>query len=343
MSHSRGWSDVMNDSTPTSAPDPGDRARIDDLVARHHDELFAHCYRMLGSLHDADDALQDTIVRAWKGLGGFDGRSSHRTWLYRIATNVCLTALQHRTRRQMPTDFDPDDATSVDGDIAWTDPFISAQGPSSPEDVATSRESVELAFVAAYQVLPAGQRAALMLRDVLGYSARETALILDTTATAVNSSLRRARATLRDVAPEHSQHATMKRLGDTVVRSIIDDYVDAWERNDADQLVGLLAADATFAMPPRRMWFQGPDAIHRFLIEQPMQYRWRLVPARTGANLAFACYSADDHGRWVANSVDVLELHNDKIGRIVSFMYPHLVERLGLPATLPIDDHGADT
>src|SRR4051794_28653549 len=199
-----------------------------ELVEPHRRELHAHCYRMLGSLQDAEDALQDALLRAWRGLDRFEGRSSPRSWLYRIATNACLDALARRpAKRELPIDRDPDDAPLTE--TVWLEPY-----PDDPDASYEQRESVELAFIAALQHLPANQRAVLILREVLGFSAKETAEMLDTTPASVNSAMQRARASVEGRLPERSQQETLRMLGDGEIRELVERYVEAWNRGDVD-------------------------------------------------------------------------------------------------------------
>ncbi len=316
----------------------GDERAFERLVRPYRRELLAHCYRMTGSVHDADDALQDAMVRAWKGLAGFAARSSLRTWLYKIATNASLALIERNSRRSLPIDPLPDAASDRAGrhdEPTWLGPFpYDEPSIESPDGSLERRESIELAFVAALQFLPATQRAVLILRDVMGFSAKETATLLDVTVPTVTSSLQRARATIQDRLPDRSQQATLHALGDDRIATIVDAYVDAWERRDTPALVALLAEDATFSMPPDPALFHGTDAIGAFLVEAPFTHRWRLIPTRANGQLAFGCYRWVN-GQWKADSVDVLTMRDDKIERITAFHQPHVLGQLGLPAVLP--------
>jgi RNA polymerase sigma-70 factor (ECF subfamily) len=295
------------------------------LIEPHRAELRAHCYRMLGSIHDAEDALQDALLRAWKGLHRFEGRSSVRTWLYRIATNACLDLMKRRPKpaAEWPDPF-PDEMAEIEDGLA------------SPDARYERRESVELAFVAALQHLPATQRAALLLRDVLGFSAKETAEALDTTVPSVNGALRRARAAIEGRLPEHSQQATLRELGDHEVRGIVERYADALERGDLEALVDMLAEDAKFSMPPLPDRFHGLDEIVPFLREGPFRVRWRNLPVRASGQMAVAAYIWDaERGAYPFHSLDVLTLAGDRIGAITAFMDDQLFAPFGLPDELP--------
>jgi RNA polymerase sigma-70 factor, ECF subfamily len=325
----------------------GDERAYDRLVEPHRDELRAHCYRMLGSAQDAEDALQDALLRAWRGLPGFEGRSSLRTWLYTIATNVCLKAIERRRRLVLPIDYGPP-ADPHDGpgeplaEAVWVEPYPDEQlaldaSPAGPEARYERRESVELAFIAALQHLPARQRAALILRDVLGFSARETAAALETTPASIDSALQRAHRTVDERLPERSQQATLRALGDERLRAVVEEFVAAWERADVDAVVALLADDAVIAMPPRPTWFQGRDAVADFLEGWPLtgaEVR-RLVPTRANGQLAFGDYVWDaEAGAFVPHALTVLTLRGDRIAEITAFLEIEAVERFGLPARL---------
>jgi RNA polymerase sigma-70 factor (ECF subfamily) len=289
------------------------------LVEAHRQELHAHCYRLLGSLDDAEDAVQETLLRAWRGLSGFEGRSSPRTWLFRIATNACLRAIERRPRPAMLDPY-PD----------WQ--LELADGRAAPEARYEQRESVELAFIAALRHLPARQRAVLLLRDVLGFSAREAAEALDTTVASANSALQRARRTVAERLPERSQQATLRSLGDRRVRALVERYVEAWERGDAGAILALLTEDAGFAMPPAPVRYDGRAEIAAFLPAGPLTDRWRFLPLRVSGQLAFGTYSWDDARRcYVARGLDVLDLRASSVAAITAFNAPELFPRFGLP------------
>ncbi|WP_203417140.1 RNA polymerase subunit sigma-70 [Jiangella ureilytica] len=249
------------------------------LVGPYRRELTAHCYRMLGSVQDAEDAVQETLLAAWRGLDGFEGRSSVRTWLYRIATHACLRLSSKRPPRLLSPDHGPArrDVWELGSPVAgpvWLEPW-----PTDPADEYVTRESVELAFVAALQHLPATQRAVLILREVLQYSAAETASLLDTTPASVNSALQRARASVGERLPAVSQRDELSALGADGQRELLDAFVAAWEAADVPALLALLAEDARFTMPPLPAWFSGRVDVGRFLAERVFETPWKLRPA----------------------------------------------------------------
>ncbi len=311
----------------------GDEDAFRRLVEPHRRELHAHCYRMLGSLHDAEDALQDTLLRAWRGLSRLEERTLLRPWLYKIATNVCLDAIARRPKRVLPVDYGPA-ADPHDGpgepvvESVWLEPYPDERlgledGFAAPEARYEQREGVELAFVAALQNLPATQRAALILREVLGFSAREAAELLDTTVASVNSALQRARKAVDERLPEQSQQATLRALGDERLAEIVDGYVEAWQRGDVEAVVGMLTEDATFAMPPLRTWFRGHDAIAVFLAGWPLSgnWRWRVLRARANGQEALAFYTWDpDEHAYLPFALNVLTLRGERISDVTAFV-----------------------
>jgi RNA polymerase sigma-70 factor, ECF subfamily len=311
----------------------GDEEAFRRLLEPFRGELHAHCYRMLGSVHDAEDALQDVLLRAWRGLVRFEGRSSLRSWLYTIATNACLNVIARRPKRVLPIDYGPPtDPHHAPGEplveSVWVEPYPDERlgvedGFAAPEARYEQRESVELAFVAALQHLPATQRAVLILREVLGFSAREVAEALDTTVASVNSALQRARKAVDERLPEQSQQATLRALGDQGVREVVESYVEAWERGDVDSVVAMLTEDATFAMPPLRTWYQGRDGIARFLAGWPLSglWRWRHLGARSNGQEALAFYSWDEEaGTYLPFALNVLTLRGGEISDVTAFV-----------------------
>jgi RNA polymerase sigma-70 factor, ECF subfamily len=326
----------------------GDEDAFRRLVEPHRAALHAHCYRMLGSLHDAEDALQDALLRAWRGLCGFHGQGALRNWLYRIATNACLDAIARRPKRVLPIDYGP--PVSGEGgepgepvaESVWVEPYpdetLSLEdGYAGPEARYEQREAVELAFVAALQHLPARQRAVLILREVLGFSAKEVSESLGTTVASVNSALQRARKAVDDRLPEKSQQATLRSLGDERVRQIVQNFVDAFERGDVDAIVALLAEDATFAMPPYEEWYLGREAIaDSWLMPGAPPTGLRYLSTRANGQLALGVYALDpERGRYLPIALDVLTLRGRRIADITAFRTPDLFPRFGLPPELP--------
>ena len=302
-----------------------DSASFQELIEPYRSELHAHCYRMLGSAEDAEDAFQDALLRAWRGLSRFEGRSSLRSWLYRIATNSCLRLIERRPKRVLPIDYggpsDPhDDPAPPLVESVWVEPYPAdaiADGFAAPDARYERRESVELAFAAALQHLPARQRAVLILRDVLGFSGAEVADTLETTPEAVYSALQRAHKAVDERLPARSQQETLRALGDTRVRETVEQYVDAWERGDVDAIVSMLADDAVLAMPPRPSWYRGHEAARVFLARGPLAAtKSRQVhPAHANAQLAVASLYSQRAGG--PNTVQVLQLIAlDPAGRI---------------------------
>ena len=326
----------------------GDDDAFGRLAGPYRRALYAHCYRMLGSAADADDALQETLLRAWRALPRFEGRSSLRSWLYTIATNACLRAIERRPRRVLPVDYGPA-ADPHDGpaepvtEAVWLGPYPDQRldlgsCPVGPEARYEQRESVELAFIAALQHLPARQRAVLILRDVLSFSARETATVLDTTPVSVDSALQRAHRTVDQRLPEQRQQATLRSLSDDTLRQVVQRYVTAWERNDVDAVVAMLAEDAKLAMPPLPAWYDGRDQVALFLSRGPLRgaTRWRLIPTGANGQLAFGLYAWDDETQtFLPRAIDVLTLHGTQIQEITAFLSPDAFRHFDLPARLP--------
>jgi len=324
----------MTEQQLVAAARDGDESAFGELVDAHRSGLYVHCYRMLGSPQDAEDALQEALLRAWRGLPRFAGRSSLRSWLYSIATNAALRLIERRPRRVLPVDYGP---ATADPHAEIPPPLTESVWIEPLPDTALGyeqRETVELAFVAALQLLPARQRAVLILRDVLGFSAPEVAAALETTPVAIHSALQRAHATIGQHLPERSQQAALQALDDTALRTLVDSYVDAWERSDVAALAALLTEDAVLSMPPHSTWFQGRDAVAAFLATRPMGdgRLWPSVQANANGQLAFGHYrvEADGTGR-TPHSINVLTLREGRIDGIIAFLMPELFERFGLP------------
>jgi RNA polymerase sigma-70 factor, ECF subfamily len=311
----------------------GDQAAFARLVEPHRGELQAHCYRMLGSVHDAEDALQDALLRAWRGLSGLKDQQSLRAWLYRIATNTSLDAISRRPKRVLPVDYGPA-ADPHDGpgepvvESVWVEPYPDERlavedGYAGPEARYERREAVELAFIAALQHLPANQRAVLILREVLGFSAQEVSESLETTVASVNSALQRARKAVDERLPEQSQQATLRSLGDERVSELVESYVEAWQREDIGAVVDMLADDATFSMPPLRTWYGGREALLDFMHVGPLSGEWRWHPVRVRASgqeaLAFySWYEPDQTYRPFA--LNMLTFRGERISDVTAFI-----------------------
>jgi RNA polymerase sigma-70 factor (ECF subfamily) len=314
------------------------------LVEPHRRGLHAHCYRMLGSLHDAEDAHQDALLRAWRALPRLREDGSLRAWLYAIATNVCLDAIARRPTRVLPAGHGPSvaGADEVGDPVAepiWLEPYPDEEledGYAAPDARYEQREAVELAFVAALQHLPAQQRAVLILCEVLGFSARETSASLETTVPAVNSALQRARKAVEERLPERSQQATLRALGDSRSRELLQRYLDAWEENDVDAIVAMLAHDATVQMPPWPAWFRGRDTIAHVMRspgEGCEHGGWRFLPVRANGQLSSASYRLLD-GRYVATAIEVLDVRDGLIQVATGFVDGDLFPRFDLPLEL---------
>ncbi|HEU5390593.1 MAG TPA: RNA polymerase subunit sigma-70 [Streptosporangiaceae bacterium] len=305
------------------------------LTGPYRRELIAHCYRMTGSLDEAEDLVQETYLRAWRSFGRFEGRSSLRTWLYRIATNACLSALEHGRRRVLPAGL----PAGEQGDAAWLQPLpdhvagLGGGSPADPAEVAVTRQSVRLALVAALQYLPPRHRAVLILRDVLGWRAAEVAGLLGTTTAAVNNVLRRARARLAEAGPDPDA------IREPAEPGLAAQYAAAFRDADIDALMRLLTSDAVLEMPPLAAWFRGPAAIGRFLSDRVLTgpgVMW-LVPAPANGQPGFACYLRHGDGGYRAHAVQVLGPCAAGLGRITIFLDPALFASFGLPPVLAPD------
>ncbi len=305
------------------------------LVSPFRRELAAHCYRMLGSLADAEDQVQETLISAWRGIDGFEGRASVRGWLYKIATNRCLDEIRRRPRHGLPSDrgapSDPRGPIEPAGELLWVEPCPPGmwEGAASAEAVYTLRESVQLAFVVALQHLPATQRAVLILRDVLGWSAAEVATLLDTTVAAINSALQRARATME----ARPAIAARPIDADAEAEAIAARYIDAWQAGDIDALVALLADDVTVSMPPVPTWFRGADAAREFFAPKMAQAKRRMMRVTGADTLMFASYRGNAPP-FEGYSIQVLHVENGWITGLHAFVDRALLPRFGAPMHL---------
>jgi RNA polymerase sigma-70 factor (ECF subfamily) len=339
---------VANESGTLEAARAGDDRAFHGLTARHERELLVHCYRMLGSIEDAEDMVQETFLRAWRGLNTYEGRSTLRAWLYRIATNVSLDALAKRRRRSMPMEMHaPGNPLEPFGqplpESPWLEPLpdalIDERPGLSPETRYEVRESVTLAFLTALQCLPGRQRAVLLLCDVLGWNARETADILEMSVASVTSSLQRARAAMKKLGAQPG--SARKMPADAARASLLTRYVQAWEAADTESLVALLQEDASMTMPPMPLWFRGRTAIRQFfearLFSGDAQGRFRLEATSANGCPAFALYQRDETGRFRPASLHVLVLDNGLIAEMHSFLVSddRLFSRFGVS---PVDE-----
>jgi RNA polymerase sigma-70 factor (ECF subfamily) len=299
-----------------------------ELATEYQAELRAHCYRILGSVHDAEDALQEALMRAWKGIDRFEGRASVRSWLYAVATNAALDIARHRSRREFAVDLGAPAGRGAELDPAltelpWLEPFpdrwLTSGGQPTPEARYEQRESIELAFVAAVQHLPPLQRAVLLLREVAGFSAAEIAGHLGTSAASVTSALQRARVTMAARGPASSQQSALRTLGDARTRDLARQYADAMENGDIQALTDMLTHDVTFSMPPVPTWYLGLEPVREFLLMYPLTDRWRHRPTWANGQPAVAGYVYDeDVGRFIPASIDVLSFCPEGGGKIAA-------------------------
>ena len=332
----------------------GDSHRFGELTEPYRRELQVHCYRILGSLHEAEDMVQETMIRAWKHLAAYEGRASFRSWLYKIATNACLDFLDSkRSRRLLPFTIlpasNPKSAIQPPShEMTWLEPFpdewLADKSALNPEARYSDSESISLAFLAALQALPPRQRAVLILRDVLDFSANETTDILDLTLSSVNSALHRARVTLSNRYHGREPESSTTPLNDERTQWLLDHFVQAWEKADVDGLVALLKEDASFAMPPTPSWYQGHTAIGIFaaatvfgddgMFSGNAGGRWRLLRTNANGSPAFAIYQRTEAGTYNAFGVLEVEQKAGMLSQLICFIDPTLPIRFGLPAGL---------
>jgi RNA polymerase sigma-70 factor (ECF subfamily) len=313
------------------------------LTDPYRPELLAYCYRMLGSLHDAEDQLQETLIRAWRSYGQFEGRASLRTWLYRIATNACLRALENSGRRPLPSglggpgEYPEAPLAAARPEVLWLQPIpdaLVAARSADPAEIVASRNGMRLALIAALQYLPARQRAVLILRDVLRWRAAEVAELLGTTTAAVNGMLQRARARLAEVAPDENQ---IHEPADPADRALLDRYATAFQNADVTAVMQLLREDAVFEMPPEVTWFTGRELIGRFLRARVLTEagRFQTIPVAANGQPALAAYIRGQDGGYHAHSICVLTIAASRVARVTSFNDPGLFATFSLPQTVP--------
>ena len=344
----------QNEAEILHAARGGDSQRFGELTEPYRRELQIHCYRILGSLQEAEDMVQETMLKAWRHITAYEGRASFRSWLYKIATNTSLDFLDaKRSRRLLPFNVFP--ASDVQApilpptlELTWLEPFpdewLEDASAVNPEARYTQSESVSLSFLTALQILPPRQRAVLILRDVLDFSAIETAEALELTVSSVNSALHRARKTLTERYHGEVPETSTGAPADEKSKRLLDDYVQAWETADVNGLVALLKQDAILAMPPSPSWYQGDAAIGEFsaltffrddgMFAGKAKNRWRLLPTRANGSPAFALYQRDEKNQYQAFGLQALIFERGRISQIINFIDPTLPSRFGLPATL---------
>ena len=340
------------DNELLAAAQGGDEGAFERLIEPYRGELQAHAYRMVGSLHDAEDATQEALLRAWRGIGRFEGRSSLRTWLYTITTNSSLRLIERRPKRVLPIEFgppaDPHEPTGQPlVESAWIEPFpddrlAADQTETSPEARYEQRESVELAFTAALQHLPPLQRAALIMTDVLGFSPGEVAEALEQSPASIYSALQRARKATEERLPDASQHEIREKLGEDQVKQVVDRFMAAWETADVEQIRSLLAEDCDMVMPPWAEWFRGRDAVMEFLPRGPLPpgRKWKMVPVHANGQPAAAAYWSDEEGALHAEGILLLDFADSgEVSQITTFRDADLMPSFGLP--LAMDPEGS--
>jgi RNA polymerase sigma-70 factor, ECF subfamily len=333
---------MIEEQQVVNAATAGDEAAFTQLVENYRGELQVHAYRMLGSLEDAQDAVQDALLRAWRSRATYDGRSTFRAWLYRITTNACLRILERRPRRVVAYDTGPAAELGArpqpPADLPWLQPYPDRLLDESPEpgDAVVARETIELAFLAAIQHLAPRQRAVLILRDALDWPADDTAAVLEMSLAAVNSALQRARATLKERLPGTRLEWAGAAGAEDAERSLLQEYLEAFERHDDRQVVALLREDVRLAMPPHPTWYEGREAIAAFLAGvafRPGSAAHRFVPTRANRQPAFGVYRGDGaDARPFA--INVVRIESGLVADMHFFRYPELFPAFGLPATL---------
>jgi len=331
-----------------AAATAGDELAFAALAERYRRELQVHCYRMLGSFQDAEDLVQETLLRAWRSRAQFQGRSSFRAWLYRIATNACLDALAHSSRRVLPHQLTPaadpraSSVPSPDPEVAWLQPYPDrlldevAASDAEPDALVVAKETIELAFLATIQLLPPRQRAVLILRDLLGWSAKETASLLETSVASANSALQRARATLKQHLPARRLEWAPSSEPTEEERAVLQRYMEATEQADADALAELLAEDVRCSMPPTPAWLQGREDVMIAMVQglAPEFGQWRLLPTWANRQPAAACYlRRPGEVEYRAFAIDVLRVEDGRVAEITAFS-AELFPAFGLPATV---------
>lgn len=335
----------------------GNSSEFSELAEPYRRELQIHCYRILGSTHDAEDMVQETMLRAWKRLKTYEGRASFRAWLYKIATNVCLDTLDKRRRRAkrlLPSNVFPpaDPHKPVEPpmtEILWLEPlpdeWLADSSAVNPEARYSRRESISLAFLTALQILPARQRAVLILKDVMDWPAKEIAELLDATPAAVNSALHRARVTLAKNYHKQESHVPNANDADEQTRKTLEKYIRAWQAADVNGLVALLKKDATLSMPPSPSWYAGRESIGMFagntvFANEGMMFpgvalgRWKLLPVRANGQAGAAVYQRMENGEYHPFGVHVLSCEKGQISQVSCFIDPSLPTRFGLPKIL---------
>ncbi|GGF46137.1 RNA polymerase sigma factor [Marmoricola endophyticus] len=327
---------------------PAPSTDFDALIGQYRRELVAHCYRMTGSVYDAEDLVQETYLRAWRAYDSFEGRSSVRTWLHRIATNVCLTNLEGKERRPLPTGLGTADSRATDElvearEVPWLQPIpdtsVDLDAGTDPGQVVAARDSIRLAFVAALQHLPARQRAVLVLRDVLRWPAKDVAEVLDTTTAAVNSALQRAHA---QIAEAGLTHENVREDGlDAGRQQLLDRYVQAFWDKDVATIVSLLKADAVWEMPPFTGWYSGATTIGELIAAQCPggEHDMPMIATRANGQPAFGLYMRQADGSFTPFQLQVLTVEDGEVAHVSAFFVEGLFETFGLPARLPADHH----